>query len=133
MRNVVLVSHEQLKRVLTRFERDFRLGLAGTEMQMIEVIWNRLVEGWQLGIDQQMMMARILPIRAGGRNSHVAQTERELEFRRNRRSVLEIDEIDLGARTCPRRTSGPLTLCQSITPGQAADEQQCCEKFRALA
>ena len=73
MGNVVLVPHEQLKRVQAGFERDLGLGLAGTEMQMIEVVWNGLVERRKIRVHQQMMMTRILPVRARGRNPHVAE------------------------------------------------------------
>ena len=52
VRNVVLVAHDQLQRVLARLERNLRFGLAGAEMQMIEVVGNRLVERRQLGVDQ---------------------------------------------------------------------------------
>ena len=56
MGNVVLVAHEKLQRVRARLERNFGLGLTGTEMQVIEVVWNRLIEGRQCGIDQQVMV-----------------------------------------------------------------------------
>ena len=42
--------------MLARLERNLRLGLAGAEVQVIEVVRNRLVERRQFGIDQQMVM-----------------------------------------------------------------------------
>ena len=57
MRNMVLVSHEQLQRVLAVLERDLGLGLAAAEVKVIEVVRDRLVERGQLGVDQQVMVA----------------------------------------------------------------------------
>ena len=57
MRNMILVSHEQLKRVLAVLERNLGLGLAAAEVKVIEVIRDRLIERRQLGVDQQVMMA----------------------------------------------------------------------------
>jgi hypothetical protein len=41
---MILVSHEQLKSVLTVLERNLGLGLAATEVKVIEVIRDRLIE-----------------------------------------------------------------------------------------
>jgi hypothetical protein len=57
--NVILVTHEQLQSVLPWSQGDLSLGLAGAEMQMIEIVGNGLIERWKLGIDQQMVMTRI--------------------------------------------------------------------------
>lgn len=57
VRNMILVSEKQLKRVITGFQRYRRLGLAGAVVQVIEVVRNWLVERWKFGIDQQMVMA----------------------------------------------------------------------------
>ena len=59
MWNVILVPQKQLQCVCSRFQGDFRLRLAGTKVQMIEVVGNGLIERWQLGVDQQMVMSRI--------------------------------------------------------------------------
>ena len=48
---MILVAEQELQRVRSRLERHLRLGLAGAEVQMIEVVGNGLVEGRQLGID----------------------------------------------------------------------------------
>ena len=37
-------------------KRDFCLGLAGAEMQMIEIVGNGLIEWGQLGVDQEVMV-----------------------------------------------------------------------------
>ena len=47
-------------------------GLHGAEMQMIEDVRNRLAERRQFGVDQQMLMARVLAVRPSGRNAHAA-------------------------------------------------------------
>ena len=103
-------------------------------MQMIEVVGNGLIERWKLGIDQQMVMTRILAIGACRRDTHVPQAEEELQLRGNGRSVPEIDEIDLGSLTRRRRTSRSLRLSQSNPTGRRdRDDQQCCEAARTLA
>ena len=56
MRNVILVAHEELQRVLASFERQLCLGLAGTEMQMVEIVGYGLIEGGQLGVDQEVVV-----------------------------------------------------------------------------
>jgi hypothetical protein len=42
--------------VCSRFQGDFRLGLAGTKVQMIEVVGNRLIVRRQFGVYQQVVM-----------------------------------------------------------------------------
>ncbi len=131
---MILVTHEQLQSVLPWSQRDLSLGLAGAEMQMIEIVGNGLIERWKLGVDQQMVMTRILTIRACRRDTHVPQAEEELQLRGNGRSVPEIDEIDLGSLTRWRRTSRSLGLSQSNAAGRCdRDDQQCCEAARTLA
>ena len=62
MRNVVLVAEEELQGVRSRLERYLRLGLTGTKVEMIEVVGNGLIERWQRGINQQVVMTRICTI-----------------------------------------------------------------------
>lgn len=57
VRNVILVSEKQLKRVIPGFQRYRGLSLAAAEVEIIEVVRDRPVERWQFGIDQQMVMA----------------------------------------------------------------------------
>jgi len=52
--------------VLPGLQRDLGLGLAAAEVQMIKVARDRLIERRQLGIDQQVMVAGIFAVRAGG-------------------------------------------------------------------
>jgi len=59
----------------SRLERNLRLGLAGAEVKVIEIVGNGLIERRQLRVDEQVVMTRIVMLQAGGRNSHAAQAE----------------------------------------------------------
>src|SRR5262252_10405342 len=69
------VAEQKPKPMLARRQRDLRLGLAGAEVQMLEIVRNRLSKRRQVGVHQQMMMPRIRLVEAGGRDAHVQQTE----------------------------------------------------------
>src|SRR6516162_4644819 len=71
-----------------------------------------------------MVMTRVLAVRSGGCNTHVPQTEINLQFCRHGRSVFEIDEIDLGPGTRRRGASGALTLREGSAAGCDGDEQR---------
>jgi hypothetical protein len=73
--NVILVPQEQLQCVRSWFQGDLRLGLAGSKVQMIEVVRNGLIERWQLGVDQQVVMTGIRAIGAGRCDPHLAQAK----------------------------------------------------------
>ncbi len=66
-----IVAQKQLKRVRAQLQLDRCLGLAGAEVQMIEVVRNRLVERRQWSVDQQMVMSGIGLVDAGGCHAHV--------------------------------------------------------------
>ena len=123
MRDVILVSQQQLQRVLAGRERDLRLGLAGAVMQMIEVVRNRLVERRQVGVDQQMVVTGMLAIQAGGPDPHVPQAEMDRQLGRNGGTVLEIDEVHLGSGRRSGGTSGPILRMDNAT-GRRRQEQQ---------
>ena len=57
MGDMVLVPQQQLQFMRTGRQRDLGLGLTGAEMQMIEVVRDRLVEGRQIAVDQEMVVA----------------------------------------------------------------------------
>ena len=76
------------------FQGDFRLGLAGSKVQMTEVVGNGLIERWQLGVDQQVVMTGICAIGAGWCDPHLAQTKANGHLWRNGLAVLEIDEVN---------------------------------------
>jgi len=125
---MVLVAHQELQRMLARLERYLGLGLAPPEMQMIEVIRYRFIERRKLGIDEEVVVTRVLAIGAGGRNPHIAQSKKELQLCRYGCSVLEINKVHLGARAGRSGTSRSLSLRQGNAATHAADEQQCREK-----
>ena len=75
MRDVILVSQQQLQCVLAGRQRDLGFGLAGAVMQMIEVARYRPIERRQFGVDQQVMVAGMLAWRACRRHFHVPQPE----------------------------------------------------------
>src|SRR5262245_11411692 len=79
MRDVALVSQNQLKRMLARGKRDLLLGLAIAEMNVVQITWQRLIQRRRRDVNQQVMMARIGLGDARGRNAHVAQAERSEE------------------------------------------------------
>ena len=106
VRDVILVSQQQLQRVLAGRERDLRLGLAGAVMQMIEVVRNRLVERRQVGVDQQVVVTGMLAIQAGRPDTHVPQAEMDRQLGRNGGAVLDIDEVHLGSGRRSGGTSG---------------------------
>src|SRR5215467_7554070 len=101
--------------MFTGGEVDFSLGLTGTKMQVIEVIWNRLIQRRHLRIEQQMMVAGILPIGARRRHSHAAKPKMNGRLGRQRITVLKVDKINSGPRggRCRSAASVGLTVCSS--------------------
>jgi hypothetical protein len=98
MRDVVLVSEQELKRMRAMLERDLSLALPSAEMKMIEVVWDRLIERRQFGVNKQVMMTGILAIGASGRETHVFQAKIYGELRWQDRAFFDrIGEINLGA------------------------------------
>jgi len=51
MWDVVLVAEQQLQRMVPRRQCNLGFGLARTEMQMVWIIWDWLIERRQVGID----------------------------------------------------------------------------------
>jgi hypothetical protein len=75
MRDMPIVAEDQLERMFAWLQGDFLLGLAGSEVQVIEIAGDRLVERRRRRVDQEMMMAGVRLVHARGRNAHVAQAE----------------------------------------------------------
>ena len=74
--NVVLVPEQQeLKFMRTERQRYLGFSLSGAEMEMIEVVWNGLIERRQGGVDQQVMMPRVRLGHARRCDSHVYKAE----------------------------------------------------------
>jgi hypothetical protein len=115
MWNVIFVPQEQLQCVCARFEGDFRLGLAGSEMQMIEVVGNGLIERRQLGVDQQVMMTGIRAIGAGWCDPHLSQAKADSHLWWNGLAVLEIDEVNRRPFRRGRWAAISSVLCKSDT------------------
>jgi hypothetical protein len=65
-------------------------------MQMIEVIRYWLVQGRQLGIDQEVMVAGVGLVDASGRYPHIDEAKANGGILRNHRTILKPDEMNLG-------------------------------------
>jgi len=90
---MALVAEQELQRVYSQWQRHSCFRLPGAEVQMIEVIRDRLVERGQLGIDQEMVMAGIGLFDACWRYAHIDQTKAKGRFLRKHGPVLQADEI----------------------------------------
>ena len=103
-------------------ERDARLGLAGAEMQVIEVVRQRPVERRQPRIDQEMVVPGVGLLHAGRCDAHVVETEADDGPGRDAQPVLHVDEIDagVGRRGAPRRRRRTLRGVDDVD-GDASD------------
>ncbi len=112
MRNVPPISQYKLKGMLPGGQAHFSLSLAGAKMQVREVVWNRLIEWRLLGIDQQMVVSGILSIGARRRHSHTAKPKMNRRLGRQRIAILDVNEINGGARRrrCGTTAGGGLTV-----------------------
>ena len=102
MREMPVVSEKELQSVMAWPKRNFGLGLARTEMQVVLVIRNGLIETGKLRVDDQMMMPRIRLRDASRRDPHPHQTEADHGVRRNARALARILEVNfrMGRRWC---------------------------------
>ena len=106
MRHVVFVTEQELQRMHAQWERNFRLRLSCTEMQMVEVIRNRPVERGHRRVDQKMVMPGIGFYHPCRRNAHIDEAEPDDRRLRHIGSVDRINEVDLrirGSRMPARR------------------------------
>ena len=94
MRNMTLIAQQKLQGVLSGRQAHLGLGLACTEVQVIEIVWNRLIQGRQLGIDQQIVVAGILSIGTCRRHPHAAQPKMNGGLGRKRLTILQVDEVN---------------------------------------
>ena len=87
---------------------DRRFGLAGPEMQMIEVVRDRLIEWRERLVDDHVMVARIRLLDSCRRDAHIHQAEPQQHFGRNVRVIGRIGDIQpcAGWRRMPRHASG---------------------------
>lgn len=75
-----MVTKNELQRVLARRQFDARIRLTRTEVQVISIRRNFLVERRQVGIDQQMVVPRIRNSHALWAHAHVAQSHADPQF-----------------------------------------------------
>src|SRR5450756_1442241 len=76
-----------------------RFGLAQTVVKMVLIVRDFLIEWWQIGIDQQVMMAGICLLDPRRCHPRAAQAHTNPEFAaRNDLSVSRPDDVDLRVR-----------------------------------
>ena len=97
MRDVVMVSHDQLQRVRSRRKRQRRLGLSGPEMTVLIISRKRRHRIDRLLVDQQMMMSRILFLDTRRGYPHSDEAKFYGHRSAEHRTVLRFDKIHLGA------------------------------------
>ena len=61
MRNVSVITQQELQSVLSCGQRNLRLGLSGAEMNVVEVGGDRLIDWRQRSVDEKVMMTGIRP------------------------------------------------------------------------
>jgi len=121
---MILVPQQQLQRMRAGTQGELGLGLASAEMQVIEIVGDRLVERRQADIDQKVMMPGIRFVDPSGRDAHLAQAELDQKLGWDCLAVLEINEIRLGPR---RRGRGAALLGDVLgggTTGRRTQDQQ---------
>jgi hypothetical protein len=99
------ISQYKLKGMLPGGQAHVSLSLASAEMQVCKVVWNRLIERRQLGIDQQMVMSGILSVGARRCYSHTAKPKMNGGLGWQRIAVLDVNEINGGPWRGRRRST----------------------------
>ena len=128
VRHMIFVGEQKLQRVLPEGKGDGRFRLPGAEMQMIEVVRDRLVQRRQLGIDQEVMVPGIGIVDAGRRDAHLEEAEVKRHLRANDGAVLQTDEINARVLWCglarpPRRQRA--RGCAVTSPAACAECGPC--------
>src|SRR5215831_15756632 len=116
--DVIFVTEEELKRMLSERKRDLGLRLSCAKMQMIEIIGNGLIQRRQWGVNHQVMVAGIGFFNAGGRHPHVDQAKAYGQLTRYVGSVGWVDEVNLGIG------SGGMSTATSGCGGRIANPHQ---------
>ncbi len=96
MCDVIFVTEDKLERMLSEGERNLRLGLPRAKMQVIEIIWNGLIQRREGGVHHQMMVAGIGLFHAGRRYPHVDEAKAYDRLARYVGPIGRVDEINLG-------------------------------------
>jgi hypothetical protein len=104
----------ELQGVRSGAESHLGFSLTGAEMQMIWIARDWLFEWRQIGIDQQVMMAGVISVGAGGRHSHVSQSKMDDRPGLQRVSRLYVDEINRGPW---RRRARAAPVSKSVVMG----------------
>ena len=92
---MVRVAQKQLQRVWTRRQREFDFRLSCAVMQIVFVVWDRLVQGRQIPVDKEMKMSGVGFLRSGRRDPHSVEPEMDRGLGTNYGAVFEIEELGL--------------------------------------
>ena len=96
MRYVIFVAEEKLERMASERQRNLRLGLSGSKMQVIKIIGNRLVQRRKRGVHEEMVVASIGFFNSGRCYAHVDESEAYGQPTRHVSPIGRVDEINLG-------------------------------------
>ena len=97
VRHMLAIAQQKLKRVLAGGQGERRLGLPRSEVHVVLVVGDRLVEGRQRGVDDQVVVSGIGFVDAGGRYAHFFQAEADNEGVRHVSAVLRRHYVYQGA------------------------------------
>lgn len=97
MRDVQVVAEQQLEGMGAGRELDRGLGLAAAEVADLPGLRQRQAHVDLGGVDQQVVVAGVRVIEAGGRHAHAAQAELHRHRRGHDGAVGGRDEVDRGA------------------------------------
>ena len=116
---MIFVAEQQLKRVRTKRQSYRRFGLPRSEVKVVEIVRDGLVERWQGRIDQNMMMTRVGLLNSGRCDAHVHQPEPHLHLGPHVRAAGGMYKIDL--RAGRRRVTLPSARRRRSRPCNNAD------------
>src|SRR5690242_6301752 len=105
----------------SRRQREFDFRLAAAEMEVVLVVGNRLVEGRQVRVDQEVVMTRVGPFGSGWRNPHSMQTEMDRCLRTDYGAVFDVNEFNF----CAGRGWRGSALLGGLRKGRRADKKTC--------
>ena len=92
-----VVAEQELQRMVSGRQRDFRLGLGAAEMQMVEVARDLPIKRRKRGIDQQVMMSAVGFAGARRRQFHSGDAELHRHLTAHRGAVRRLYQGDAGA------------------------------------
>src|ERR1700746_2978989 len=71
VRHVAGIAEQEPQPVVAQRQGGLCFGLSGTEVQMIEVVRDRLIERRQVRVHQKMMMPGVRLVESGWRDAHI--------------------------------------------------------------